>query len=58
MANKEEKVLKDDNVEILYTNKSAFHKAGDTAIVHRLAAEKLVKKGFATLKKGFATLKK
>lgn len=51
MANKEEKVLKGDNVVIEYTNKSAFHKAGETATVHRLAADKLVKKGFATLKK-------
>lgn len=53
MENKIEgkKVMKNDNVTIVYTEKSRFHKAGEEAVLHRLAAEKLVAKGFAKLKK-------
>lgn len=44
-------VFKNDLVEIVYTSKSSFHKNGDKDVVHRLQAEKLVKKGVAKLAK-------
>ena len=44
---KETKVYKDDMVDIVYTNKSSYHKAGDKDTVHRLHAEKLIQKGVA-----------
>lgn len=37
-------VYKDDMVKIVYTNKSVYHKEGEEDFVHRLQAEKLVKK--------------
>lgn len=46
---KESKVYKDDMVEVIYTNKSSFHKAGDKETIHRIQAEKLVQKGVAKL---------
>lgn len=45
---KELKVKGIDDVEIVYTKDSKFHKAGDRSTVHRIQAEKLVKKGIAT----------
>lgn len=42
-------VLKEDMVEITYTEKSNFHKPGEKEVVHRLMAEKLVKKGVAKM---------
>ena len=44
-------VFKNDLVEIVYTSKSSFHKNGDKDVIHRLQAEKLVKKGVAKLAK-------
>lgn len=45
------KVMKDDYVTVVYTEKSRFHKAGEEGVLHRLAAEKLVEKGFAKMKR-------
>nr|DAM73904.1 MAG TPA: hypothetical protein [Caudoviricetes sp.] len=45
-------VYKDDMVKIVYTNKSAYHKEGEEDTVHRLQAEKLVKKGVARMARG------
>ena len=42
-------VFKNDLVEIVYTPKSAYHANGDKDVVHRLQAEKLVKKGVAKI---------
>lgn len=42
-------VKKDDLVEIVYTDKCSFHKAGEKDVVHRLQAEKLEKKGVAKI---------
>jgi len=50
MATKEEKVKGVDSVTIEYTEKSKFHKKGDTASVHRIQADKLVEKEFAKIK--------
>lgn len=44
---KETRVYKDDMMEIVYTNKSSFHKTGEKETVHRLQAEKLIQKGVA-----------
>ena len=51
MDNKEMKVKAHDDVTIVYTENSKFHKAGEKSVVHRLQAEKLVAKGFAKLAK-------
>lgn len=45
-----ETVKPKDYVEIVYTDTSSYHDAGDTEKVHRLLADKLVKKGVAKLK--------
>ena len=45
-------VYKDDMVKIVYTNKSVYHKDGEEDFVHRLQAEKLVKKGVAKMSRG------
>lgn len=44
-------VFKDDMVEVVYTAKCAYHKEGDKDVVHRILAEKFVKKGIAKLTK-------
>lgn len=46
---KEFKVKKDDQVVIEYTEKAAYHKAGDRSTVHRYLAGKLKKKGVAKI---------
>lgn len=38
-------------VEVKWTEKSKYHKAGETSIVHRVQAEKLIKDGKATIVK-------
>lgn len=43
----DKKVFKSDKVRIEYTDKCKYHKSGDTAEVHSLLAEKLIKKGVA-----------
>ena len=49
---KEQRVVyKDDMVKIVYTNKSAYHKEGEEDTVHRLQAEKLIRKGVAKMSK-------
>lgn len=40
-----------DPVTIEYTAKSAYHKAGEKEAVHRVLAEKFVKKGIAKIVK-------
>lgn len=45
-------VYKDDMVKIVYTNKSVYHREGEEDFVHRLQAEKLVKKGVAKMSRG------
>lgn len=45
---KVEKVLGKDPVLIEYTEKAQFHQKGEKVEVHKLVAEKLIKKGFAT----------
>lgn len=40
-----------DVVEIEYTEKAAYGKKGEKATVHRILAEKLVKKGVAKIVK-------
>lgn len=47
----EKKVYPHDEVEIVYTEKSSFHKAGEKSKVHKMQAEKLVAKGVAKLAK-------
>ena len=47
METKEQKVKGREDVNIVYTEKSRFHKAGEKTTVHRLQAEKLIAKGFA-----------
>ena len=44
-------VFKDDMVEVVYTAKCAYHKEGDKDVIHRILAEKFVKKGIAKLTK-------
>ena len=51
MESKELKVKKGDVVTVEFNGKSAYHKAGDQAIVHSLQAAKLVKKGVAKIVK-------
>lgn len=51
MESKELKVKKGDVVTVEFNGKSAYHKDGDRAIVHRLQAEKLVKKRVAKIVK-------
>lgn len=47
-----EKAIKpNDPVTIEYTAKSAYHKAGTRETVHRVLAEKFVKKGIAKIVK-------
>lgn len=45
----ERKVKVHDPVEIAWTDKARFFKAGQTATVHRLQAEKFVDSGKATI---------
>lgn len=45
---KEMKVKGVEDVEIVYTKDSKFHKAGERSTVHRIQAEKLIAKGVAT----------
>lgn len=48
----EEKAIKpNDPVTIEYTAKSAYHKTGTQETVHRVLAEKFVKKGIAKIVK-------
>lgn len=47
MADK--KVFPRDYVDIVYTSQAKHHKEGDKASVHRVQAEKLRDKGFATI---------
>ena len=51
MESKELKVKKGDVVTVEFNDKSAYHKPGDKAIVHRLQAAKLVKKRVAKIVK-------
>lgn len=39
-------------VTVVWTEKSKYHAPGTTSIVHRVAAEKFVAAGKATIKKG------
>lgn len=48
---KEVEVKKDDLVEVIYNEKSAYHKAGEKELVHRICAKKLEKKGIAKIVK-------
>lgn len=42
------KVMPQEYVEVEYTDKAAFGTKGQKVKVHKIQAEKLVKKGFAT----------
>lgn len=44
---KGEKVKPKDDVQIEWTDKDKFHKAGTTSVVHRIQAEKLIASGKA-----------
>lgn len=48
---KQVEVKKDDFVEVVYNEKSVYHKAGDKERVHRIMGKKLEKKGVAKIVK-------
>lgn len=47
----EKKVKGREDVKIEYTEKSKFHKKGETSVVHKMQADKLVEKGVAKIVK-------
>lgn len=49
MEKNEKKVIGVEPVKIEYTEKAKFHKKGDKSVVHKMQAEKLVKRGVAVL---------
>ena len=47
METKAKKAKDTEDVEIVYTETSRFHKAGEKSVMRRLPAEKLIQQGFA-----------